>query len=73
MGYPLRKDYKEAESYRGIPTRAPHDVQNQVRTVVAGREAEYKKKQAEERARKAAEAAEKAQESKGQEGAPSGS
>lgn len=73
VGYPLRKDYKEAESYHGIPTRAPHDVQNQVRKVVAVREAEYKRKIAEERARQAAETAKKAQESKGQEGAPSGS
>jgi NADH-quinone oxidoreductase subunit C len=26
-GYPLRKDYKEAESYRGMPTTRPNTLE----------------------------------------------
>lgn len=53
VGHPLRKDYKEPESYHGIPAKAPHDVQNKVRARVAVEEAEYKKKMAQEAAKKA--------------------
>jgi NADH-quinone oxidoreductase subunit C len=60
-GHPLRKDYAPPASYRGIPTRAPYDVQSAKRKAVAEREAVYKKKMAEEKARKAAETAKAAE------------